>query len=277
MQQIVVKANGAEIPARGFGTWSLKGEEAARGVEAALTCGYRHIDTAIMYENEVGVGEGLRASGVSRDAVFVTTKVPPGLISEKDLVAAAEGSVKRLGLSQVDLLLIHWPNPEFDLAGSIRALNKAKTSGLTRHIGVSNFPTKLLEQAWALTKEPFVTNQCEYHPLMDQSKLIAAGRKHGMSFTSYSPVGRGKLFGLAPIVAAAKAHGKTESQIILRWHVQQAGVIAIPRSSNAGRIAENSEIFDFALTDDEMVAISQLARPDGRMVKPAWAPEWDAA
>ncbi len=277
MTQILVKANGAVIPALGFGTWSLKGEDAARGVEAALRCGYRHVDTAIMYENEEAVGEGLRASGVARGEVFVTTKVPPALIGEKDFLTAAEGSVKRLGLSQVDLLLIHWPNPEHDLAGTMRALNKAKTSGLTKHIGISNFPTKLLDQAWALTSEPLVTNQCEYHPLLDQSKLIAAMRARGMAFTSYSPVGRGRLFGMAPVVAAAKAHGKTESQIILRWHVQQPGVIAIPRSSNAGRIAENLDIFDFALSDAEMTAISALARPDGRMVQPAWAPEWDAA
>lgn len=276
MSQILVKAHGAVIPAIGLGTWSLKGDAARTAVTAALDCGYRHIDTAIMYENEVEVGEGLKAASVPRDQVFVTTKVPPGLIGEADLLKAAEGSVRRLGLSYVDLLLIHWPNPEHDLAGSIRALCKAKTSGLARHIGVSNFPIRLLDQAWSLTSEPLVTNQCEYHPLIDQSKLIAACRRHVMAFTSYTPIGRGRLFGAAPVVAAAAAHGKTESQIILRWHVQQANVVAIPRSTNPARIAENLAVFDFTLTGDEMIAISQLAQPDGRMVKPAWAPEWDA-
>lgn len=275
MPQSVVEAHGARMPAIGLGTWDLRGESGRAAVTAALAAGYRHLDTAIMYENEAQVGAGLRDSGIARDAVFITTKVPPALIGETDLVQAADASVRRLGIDQADLLLIHWPNPEIDLAGSIRALNKARRAGIARHIGVSNFTVDLLDQAWALTEEPLVTNQCEYHPQLDQTRLLSACRRHGMAFTAYTPIGRGRLFGALPIAAAARAHGRTESQIILRWHVQQPGVVAVPRSVNPARIAENLDVFDFALTDTEMSAISALARPDGRMVKPVWSPEWD--
>ena len=274
MSQLIVTAHGARIPAIGLGTWSLKGEEGARAVEAAIRAGYRHIDGAIMYENETEVGQGIRAAGVARSELFITTKVPPALIGEKDLIGATEGSLRRFGIDQADLLLIHWPNAEIDLGGTIRALCKAKTSGLARHIGLSNFTLPLLDKAWALTTEPLADLQCENHPLMDQSRLIAAARARGMAFTSYTPIGRGKLFGAAPIVAAAAAHGRTESQIILRWHVQQ-GLVAIPRSVNPQRIAENLNVFDFALSAAEMAAITGMARPDGRMVRPAFAPEWD--
>lgn len=275
MPQSHVEAHGARIPAIGLGTWDLRGDEGRRAVAAALAAGYRHIDTAIMYENEAQVGAGLRDAGVPRDQVFITTKVPPTLIGEHDLVKAAAASVQRLGMDQADLLLIHWPNPEIDLAGSIRALNKARREGIARHIGVSNFTVRLLDQAWSLTQEPLVTNQCEYHPLLDQTRLLAACRRHGMAFTSYTPIGRGKLFGAPAIAAAARAHGRTESQIILRWHIQQPGVVAIPRSVNPARIAENLDVFGFTLSDGEMAAISALARPDGRMVRPVWSPEWD--
>lgn len=275
MSEIIVKAGGAAIPAIGFGTWSLKDAVAESAVCEALKVGYRHIDTAVMYANEEAVGAGLRASGVARDDVFLTTKVPHEKLSAKDFLPTAEASVKRLGVSQVDLLLIHWPNPAIPMAESIGELCKAKRMGLTRHIGVSNFTIAMLNEAVKLASEPLVANQCEYHPRMDQSRLIDACRRNKMAFVSYSPLARGKLDGLAPIVEAAKAHGKTENQVVLRWHVQQAGVVAIPRSSNPARIAENFGIWDFKLSEDEMIAISQLARPDGRVVNPAWAPAWD--
>ena len=275
MSAITVKAGGASIPAIGFGTWSLKDEVAENAVREALKVGYRHVDTAVMYANEDAVGAGIRASGVARDAIFLTTKVPHEKIGAKDFLPTAEGSLKRLGVSQVDLLLIHWPNPNIPLAESIAELCKAKKMGLTKHIGVSNFTIAMLTEAVQLASEPLVVNQCEYHPRMDQSRLIDACRRNKMAFVSYSPLARGKLDGLAPIVNAAKAHGKTENQVVLRWHVQQAGIVAIPRSSNPGRIAENFGIWDFKLSEDEMIAISQLARPDGRVVNPAWAPQWD--
>lgn len=274
MDQSVVAANGARIPALGLGTWQLTGEIGTAAVAHALRVGYRHIDTAAAYGNEEAVGQGLKAGGVARQDVFVTTKVWWDSIDDGPLQASAEASLKRLGLDQVDLLLIHWPNPAIPLARSIKALNAVKRAGLARNIGVSNFPTALLEEAVRLSEAPLVANQCEYHPLLDQSKVIAACRRHGLAFVAYTPIGRGTIAANGPIAAAAARHGKSAAQVILRWHVQQ-GVVAIPRSSNPGRIAENFAIWDFSLDPAEMAAISALGRSDGRIVNLAFAPQWD--
>ena len=275
MEEMVVKANGAEIPAIGLGTWQLRGEEGAAAVKSALAAGYRHIDTAAMYGNEEAVGEGLRASGVARDEVFVTTKVWPEDLAPADLRRSAEASLKRLGLSQVDLLLIHWPNAAIPLAGTIRALCEAKRAGLSRHIGVANFTVRLLDEAVSLADEPIVANQCEYHPYLDQSLVRAECRKHGAAFVSYCPIGKAQVLSEPAIQAIAKAHRRTPAQIVLRWQVQQPGVVAIPKSGDPQRQRENFSVFDFGLTDEEMAAICGLARPGGRMVTPAWSPHWD--
>jgi diketogulonate reductase-like aldo/keto reductase len=271
-----VEANGAAIPALGLGTWTLEGRECARLVEDALSIGYRHLDTAAMYGNEDAVGQGLRASGAERDEVFITTKVWWTDIGADDLRRSAEASLKRLGLDDVDLLLIHWPNPKIDLAESIGALNKAKADGLARHIGVSNFPTALLAQALELSEAPLVANQVENHPYLDQRKVHAACRAAGMAMVSYCPLARGgDLFGQPVIAAAAKAHGKTPGQVILRWHVQQDGVVAIPRTTKRERLAENADIFDFALSDAEMDAISALRSKNQRICDYGFSPKWD--
>ena len=211
MDEMVVKANGAEIPAIGLGTWQLRGEEGAAAVKSALEAGYRHIDTAAMYGNEEAVGEGLRASGVARDEVFVTTKVWPEDLAPADLRRSAEASLKRLGLSQVDLLLIHWPNAAIPLAGTIRALCEAKRAGLSRHIGVANFTVRLLDEAVSLADEPIVANQCEYHPYLDQSLVRAECRKHGAAFVSYCPIGKAQVLGEPAIQAIARAHRREAS------------------------------------------------------------------
>jgi diketogulonate reductase-like aldo/keto reductase len=270
-EAFLVHANGASIPAIGLGTWQLRGEAGAQAVVWGLEAGYRHVDTAAMYENEEAVGEGLRASGLSREEVFVTTKVWPTDIGPGELQRSAEASLERLGLSYVDLLLIHWPNLEIPLRYSMAALADAKDRGLTRHIGVSNFSAKLLGEAVRLCPEPLVVNQCEYHPYLDQSRVRAACRKHGLAFTSYCPLGRGALSQEAVIADLAARHGRTPAQILLRWNVQQPGTVAIPKSGNKDRIIQNLDIFDFSLSDEEMARISGLARPDGRMVSPAWA------
>ncbi len=188
----LVHANGAAIPAIGLGTWPMKGEEAARAVARALEAGYRAVDTAAMYANEDAVGEGLRAAGVPRADVFVTTKVWYTDLAPGALQRSAEASLRRLGLDQVDLLLIHWPSTDIPLEGSIAALCDAKRRGLARHVGVSNFPVALLDSAVSLATEPLVANQCEYHPHLDQTKLLAACRRHGLAFLSYAPIGRAR-------------------------------------------------------------------------------------
>jgi diketogulonate reductase-like aldo/keto reductase len=177
-------------------------------------------------------------------------------------------------LAVVDLLLIHWPNPNVPMAESIGALNKAKRDGLARHVGVANFTVALMDEAMRATKEPLVTNQIEVHPFLDQGKVIAAAHAHGMSITAYCPIARGRLPGNPVLERIAKAHGKSAAQISLRWLVQQ-GIIVIPGSGTPERQKENFEILDFTLTPAEMTEIAGLKRSDGRVVNPPHAPKWD--
>lgn len=273
-----VEANGASIPAIGMGTWTLEGDHCAEMVAEALRVGYRHIDTAAKYGNEAAVGAGLRASGMARDDYFLTTKVWFTDIADGDLQRSAEASLERLGVDAVDLLLIHWPNPAIPPADSIRALNAVKAAGMARHIGVSNFPTALLAEALHLSGEPLVCNQVEYHPYLDQDKMLAMVRTNGMALTSYCPLYRGgALFDEPAVRDAASAHGRTPGQIVLRWHVQQDSVIAIPRTSKPERLSENLSVFDFALTDGEMAAISALRKRHERICDFDFSPVWDAA
>jgi diketogulonate reductase-like aldo/keto reductase len=274
----LIAANGAHIPAIGLGTWPLKGDTCEQAVQVALAAGYRHIDTAAMYGNEAEVGRGIRASAVPREDVWVTTKVWWENLSERALRISAEASLKALGLSYVDLLLIHWPNPAIPLSESMRALCKVKRDGLTRNIGISNFPTRLMDEAVALSSEPIVTNQVEYHPHLDQSRVLAAARRHGMTITAYCPLGRGSIGGVLDepvVVDIARSKGRTPGEIVMRWHMQQPGVIAVPKSATPGRIRANIDVFSLTLSEAEMARISALARPNGRVVNLAFAPQWD--
>lgn len=271
-----VNANGASIPAIGLGSFTLKGEEGVTLVREAVARGYRHIDTARMYGNEAEVGEGLRQSGLPRDEIFVTTKVWWTDLAPDDLRRSAEASLRELGLDAVDLLLVHWPNPAIPIADTMAALARVRRDGLARNIGVSNFTTRLLDEALATCPEPLVANQVEYHPYLDQSKLHAACRKAGMAMVSYCPLHRdGGLLGSEEVQTPARNHGKSPGQIVLRWHVQQEGVIAIPRTSRPERLSENIDIFDFELSEAEMAALTGLARKDGRICDYDFSPEWD--
>jgi diketogulonate reductase-like aldo/keto reductase len=271
-----IEANGARIPVIGLGTWTLKGRSCSELVEHALAVGYRHVDTAAAYGNEEDVGAGIRASGLSRSDIFLTTKVWPSDLAPADFMKSAEASLKRLGLDQVDLLLIHWPNPEIPLKGTVEALNKARREGLTRHIGVANFTTRLLAEARKLSEAPLVCDQVEYHPYLDQRKMLQACRAAGMAMVSYCPLHRGgDLLEERAVKDAAAAHGVTPGQVILRWHVQQEGIVAIPRTSKKERLAENIGIFGFALTEAEMRAISALSGKNSRLCDFDFAPEWD--
>ena len=269
-----VEANGARIPLLGLGTWDLRGKTCARMVEGAIGLGYRHIDTAAMYGNEAAVGEGLRASGVARDEVFITTKVWSSDLRARDFERSTKESLAKLKLSNVDLLLIHWPNPSIPLKETIGALCKMKREGLARHVGVSNFTLALIAEAVKLSTEPLVDNQIECHPYLDQSKVIAASRKAGMTVTAYSPIARGRVAGDAVLARIGKAHGKTAAQVCLRYLVQH-DVVVIPRTSRPERLKENFEIFDFKLTPAEMKEIAGLAHPGGRIVEWGGAPDWD--
>jgi diketogulonate reductase-like aldo/keto reductase len=271
-----IAANGADIPALGLGTWTLKGAECVAMVAEALKLGYRHVDTASAYDNEEAVGAGIRASGVPRGDIFLTTKVWHTDLAPRDFRRAAEASLKRLGVGHLDLLLIHWPNPHVPLGDTLGALNELRVRGLTQHIGVSNFTTALLAEAIRLSEAPLVADQVEYHPYLDQSKVHAACRAAGMAVVSYCPLHRGgELLSEKPVLDAAEAHGRTPGQIVLRWHVQQEGVVAIPRTTRKARLKENLDIFGFSLTDVEMAAISGLARDGSRLCDFKFSPKWD--
>jgi 2,5-diketo-D-gluconate reductase B len=271
-----VEAKGARIPLAGLGTWDLRGRTCARAVEQALRLGYRHIDTAEMYDNEREVGEGLRASAIPRNDVFVATKIWPSHFAPRELLRAAKDSLVKLRLSEVDLLLLHWPNPQVPLSETLGALCKVKEAGMARHIGVSNFNTRLLDEAVALSTEPLVCNQFECHPFLDQSKLIAASREKGMAVVAYSPIARGGAKNDAVLARIGQEHGKTAAQVCLRYLVQQ-DIAVIPRTSKIERLEENISIFDFALTETEMAEIANLARRDGRIVDWSFSgsPKWD--
>jgi len=271
-----IEANGASIPLVGLGTWELRGRACARVVEQALRLGYRHVDTAEMYDNERDVGEGLRASGIKRNDIFLTTKIWPNHFRSRELERAARDCLARLRMTEVDLLLLHWPNPQVPLAETIGALCNVKREGLARHIGVSNFTVALIEEALSVTTEPLVCDQVECHPFLDQTKVIAACRRHGMATVAYSPLARGDIRKNEVLARIGAARKKTAAQICLRFLVQQ-NVVVIPRTGKVERLSENAAIFDFTLSDAEMADVAGLASPEGRMVDWAYSGQmkWD--
>ena len=251
-------------------------DRAAERVTAAINAGYRAIDTARKYGTEERVGEGIRASGISRQELFVTTKVTELDAREADFRLSVETSLKTLGMDYVDLLLIHWPQPNVPLAETLGALAKAKRDGLTRHIGVSNFTTSLLDEAVRLCEEPLVTNQIEYHAYLRQDKLMEALGRHNMILTAYCPVARGELIKEPLLDEIAKEKGKTIAQVALRWLIQQPMVAAVPRALESAHITDNINIFDFTLSDEEMDRIGELRSKNVRIANPPErAPVWD--
>src|SRR5262245_1721817 len=274
----VVEANGAKIPAIGLGTMTLKGDVCIEAVKTALRLGYRHIDTAERYGNESEVGAGLRegipAAGLKREDVFVTTKVYQDKLAAADFQRSFDESLQKLEIPWVDLLLIHWPNPSVPLAETLGVLCKPTREGKAKQLAVANFTTALRAEAVKFASEPLVTNQIEVHPFLDQSKVLAACRQYGLSVTAYCPISRGKVPGNEVLERIAKAHGKSSSQVALRYLVQQ-GIIPIPRTANPDHLAANLAVFDFALSAAETAEIGKLKRPDGRVVNPPHAPKWD--
>jgi 2,5-diketo-D-gluconate reductase B len=271
-----VEAQGARIPLLGLGTWELRGRACTRVVEQAFRLGYRHVDTAEIYENEREVGEGLRASGIKRGEVFITTKIWPTHYAPRELERAARDCLVRLRLSEVDLLLLHWPNPQIPLSETLGALCKVKRDGLARNIGVSNFTVALIEAALRATSEPLICDQVECHPFLDQSKVIEACRQHHIAVVAYSPIARGNARDDELLQRIGAAHKKTAAQVCLRFLVQQ-NIVVIPRTSKVERLSENEAIFDFALSEQEMAQIAGLTRPGGRIIDWAFSgrPQWD--
>jgi len=270
-----ISAHGAIIPVIGYGTMELP-QRPAELVAAAIAAGYRHIDTARKYGTEQFVGEGIRASKIARNELFVTTKVTEENAREPDFMRSIETSLKTLGLDYVDLLLVHWPQPKVPFKETLGALAKAKRQSMTRHIGVSNFTLAMLDQAVTVCPEPLVTNQVEYHAYLPQDRMIASMRRYGMILTAYCPVARGQLLGDPVVGEIAKSYNKTPAQICLRWLVQQPGVAAVPRALEQRHIVENLDIFNFTLSEDEMRRLSALRKRQVRIADPPErAPKWD--
>ncbi|GAA4124289.1 aldo/keto reductase [Aminobacter aganoensis] len=273
-----VTANGATIPALGFGTFRMPGKEVLEVVPEAIRLGFRHIDTAQIYGNEAEVGQAIQTSGVARGDVFLTTKVWVDKFRHADFVKSVDVSLSKLRTDHVDLLLLHWPNDAVPLAEQIGALNEVHKAGKVRHIGVSNYNTALMAEAVELSAAPIVTNQVEYHPYLDQAKVLETARRLGMSVTAYYAMADGKVLSDPVLKDIGARHGKSAAQVVLRWLVQQDGVVALSKTSTLKRLPENLAIFDFELSDDEMAAIHARAASGGRIVNPAGlAPVWDKA
>jgi len=264
------------MPAVGLGTWQLTGQRGTDLVAAAVEAGYRLFDTGEEYGNEREVGAGLRLSGIKRDEIFVSTKVYFDHLADGVLQEHASQSLDRLGTDWLDLLLVHWPSAETPLRETLKALNDVVDVGVSRAIGVSNFPPGLLKEAIAESQHPLATNQVEYHPALDQSPVLSILREHGMVLTAHTPLGMGGGLSDPVLHDIAQRHGATPAQVVLRWLVQQGDVVAIPRTNHAARLRENIASVELKLTEDEMGRISALKRPDGRIVNPPFAPDWNA-
>ena len=269
-----VEAHGARIPQIGLGTMTLKGDVCVQAVKTALQVGYTHLDTAWFYGNEKDVGEGLRQSGIKRENVFICTKVRETHLEPDKFRQSLSESLANLQLPYVDLLLIHWNNKDIPFKTSVGALCQAKKDGFAKHVGVANFTTKMLDEAWAVTSEPLVCNQIEMHPFINQDKVLATSKKHGMAVVAYCPIARGKVPGADALERIGKAHGKSASQVSLRYLVQM-GAIPIPRTATPAHLKENMNIFDFKLSDAEMAELKKLNATNMRVVSPPHAPVWD--
>jgi len=246
-----ITRNGEEVPAIGLGTWQMDIDTAYRAVSTGLELGYRHVDTAQLYENEAAVGRAIDEADVPRDEVFLTTKVNPTNRTEDDIVESVRASLRRLRVDQVDLLLIHWPHPLANLETVMRGLNTARDEGLTRHIGVSNFGKDRLDRARALSDAPIFTDQVMFHRWWPQRDLLAYCQQEGVTLTAYSPLANGALIDDDTLAEIGDRYGKTAPQVALRWTTQHTNVLTIPMSTSREHLAANLDIFDFRLTRDE--------------------------
>jgi len=264
----------ARIPALGLGTWQVQGRTCADRVADALAVGYRHVDTAQAYDNEEDVGRGLRRGAVGRDEVFLTTKLWRENLTRDAVLRTSEESLSRLGTDYVDLLLIHWPSDQVPVEETLDAMREIQERGRARHLGVSNFPPSWLERAAAHTT--LVCDQVEYHPLLSQDHLLGPLRERGMALVAYSPLAHGEIPKCETLAEIGRAHGKSASQVALRWLVQQEGVRAIPKAASREHLEENFRVFDFDLDPAEMERIHALATRNGeRTVDPEFAPSWE--
>lgn len=265
---------GSRVPALGFGTFRIQGEDCREAVRCALETGYRHIDTAQAYGNEAEVGAALEDVGLPREQVFLTTKCHKDHLTAPEVARWFDNSLRALRTDHVDLLLIHWPSATTPLGETLDAMRALQATGKVKHIGVSNFPVALLREAVETHKARLFTNQIEYHPLLVQPALNAWTFGRGMLLTGHSPLATGRLVDHPVLAAIGARYGKSASQVAIRWQLEQDKVIVLPKSQTPARIGENFDVFDFALDEADMAAIAALPH-DQRGVDPPWAPRWD--
>jgi len=270
-----VRARNTVIPALGFGTYELTGSDCREMVRVALEAGYRHIDTAQVYENEEQVGAGIKDAGTDRESFFLTTKVWFDNYEPAKLETSVENSLRKLKTDYVDLLLLHWPVFEGSMEPTLEALLKQKEKGRTKAVGISNFTLSQLEKACEITGQELVTNQVEYHPFLDQSKMLDRLAQKEMALTAYSPLARGKIFEDETVTEIARQHGVDAAQITLAWLLGQPGVVAIPKSSSREHALSNFKGAEIELSAEERAAIDKLGSPEGRLIDPSFAPDWD--
>ncbi len=267
-----VTVQGQRVPALGFGTWQLQGEECTKAVADALSIGYRHVDTAEAYENEEAVGRALARSDLDRGDYFLTTKVWWKELSHDECLEAAEASLRKLDVDYVDLLLVHWPDESIPLDEPLGAMKELRGQGKIRHMGVSNFTPALLSQALEIAPE-ILCNQVEYHPFLSQEPLLDMCRANEVMLTAYSPLARAEVMDDETLREIGEAHGKSPAQVTLRWLLQQENVAAIPRARSAEHREDNFRIWDFELDEEEMERIHGLDR-GMRLIDPDFAPDW---
>jgi diketogulonate reductase-like aldo/keto reductase len=273
MQPTIPLADGRSIPRLGFGTFQLTGDEAYRSVRTALDVGYRHVDTAQGYGNESEVGRAIADSGVDGDELYVTTKLKPSNAGAADVRRSTEQSLAELRVDQVDLLLLHWPAEHVaPLDETLGAMTELVEAGLTRSIGVSNFPSAMLERAFDLA--PIVTDQVEHHPFLAVDAIEKVLLDRGGFLTAYSPLARGEVMDDPTLRAIGEEHGVSPAQVTLRWLLQQRATVAIPKSGTDARIRANFDVFGFELSDDERARIDGLDRGH-RLIDPDGGPDWD--
>ena len=270
-----VRARNTVIPALGFGTYELTGSDCREMVRVALEAGYRHIDTAQVYDNEEQVGAGIKDAGTDRESFFLTTKVWFDNYEPAKLETSVENSLRKLKTDYVDLLLLHWPVFEGSMEPTLEALLKQKEKGRTKAVGISNFTLSQLEKACEITGQNLVTNQVEYHPFQDQSKVLDRLAQKEMALTAYSPLARGKIFEDETVTEIARQHGVDAAQITLAWLLGQPGVVAIPKSSSREHALSNFKGAEIELSAEERAAIDKLGSPEGRLIDPSFAPDWD--
>lgn len=268
--------HGATIPALGFGVFRMSDEEVERVIPAALEAGFRHFDTAQIYQNEAALGRALQAAGARRDDLFLTTKVWVDKYRPDNFAASVDESLDKLKVDRVDLLLLHWPADKVPVAAQIEMLDAVQAAGKTKFVGVSNQNIAQMRESVARSSAPIVTNQVELHPYLPQHALAAAAKAAGVVVTAYYGMADGAVPKDPVLQQIGAKYGKSAAQVGLRWLVQQ-GHIALSKTAKPERVKENIAIFDFILDEADMAAITKLARPDGRIVSPTGlAPEWDA-